>query len=55
MQKVEFNEQLTMKLSKEQRAIVEKLAIQKDMSLGQAARFLLDAGVKVLGLGARSV
>ncbi len=52
MRKVEFNEQLTMRLSKEERVIVEKVSAQKDMSLGQAARYLLNAGVKVLSLEA---
>jgi len=52
MRKVEFNEQLTTRLSKEERQIVEKIAEQKDMSLGQAARYLMDAGIKALGLKA---
>jgi hypothetical protein len=52
MRKVEFNEQLTTRLSKEQRIIVEKIATQKEMSLGQAARYLIDAGIASLGLKA---
>jgi len=52
MRKVEFNEQLTTRLSKEQRIIVEKIAAQKEMSLGQAARYLMDAGIEALSLKA---
>ncbi len=48
MRKVELNEQLTMRLSKEQRIIVEKIATQKEMSLGQAARYLLDLGIEAM-------
>ncbi len=48
MRKVEFNEQLTTRLSKEQRIIVEKIAAQKNMSLGQAARYLLDLGIEAM-------
>ncbi len=48
MRKVELNEQLTMRLSKEERAIVEKISAQKDMSLGQAARYLLDLGIEAM-------
>jgi hypothetical protein len=42
MQKVEFNEYLTLKLSKEQRGIVEGLANRQEVSLAGAARFLLN-------------
>jgi len=55
MRKVEFNEQLTTRLSKEQRIIVEKIAAQKEMSLGQAARYLMDAGIEALSLKALKV
>jgi len=54
MRKVEFGEQLTMRLSKEERAIVERLADQKEMSLGEAARYLLDCGIEAAGISTDS-
>ncbi len=53
MRKVEYNEQLTMKLSKEQRAIVEGLACRQETSLAGAARFLLERGISATGLRAQ--
>jgi hypothetical protein len=50
MRKVEFNEQLTLKLSKEQRAIVEGLANRQEVSLASAARFLIARGIAAAGL-----
>lgn len=50
MRKVEFNEQLTLKLSKEQRAIVEGLANRQEVSLAGAARFLIQKGITSAGL-----
>jgi hypothetical protein len=50
MRKVEYNEQLTLKLSKEQRMIVEGLAFRQEVSLAQAARYLLDSGISATGL-----
>lgn len=50
MRKVEYNEQLTLKLSREQRQIVEGLADRQETSLGSAARFLLDRGISAAGL-----
>ncbi len=52
MRKVEYNEQLTLKLSPEQRAIVEGLADRQETSLGSAARFLLEKGISAAGLRA---
>ncbi len=52
MRKVEYNEQLTIKLSKEQRRIVEALADRQESSLGSAARFLIDRGISAAGLSA---
>lgn len=52
MRKVEYNEQLTLKLSREQRQIVECLAYRQETSLGSAARFLLDRGISAAGLRA---
>lgn len=52
MKKVEYNEQLTLKLSKEQRAIVEGLADRQETSLACAARFLLERGISSAGLRA---
>lgn len=52
MRKVEYNQQLTIKLSPEQRAIVEGLASRQETSLGSAARFLLDRGISATGLRA---
>jgi hypothetical protein len=50
MRKVEFNEHLTLKLSKEQRAIVEGLANRQEVSLAGAARFLIERGIVSAGL-----
>ena len=50
MRKGEFNEQLTLKLSKEQRAIVEGLANRQEVSLAGAARFLIEKGIVSAGL-----
>jgi hypothetical protein len=52
MKKVEFNEALTLKLSKEQRTIIEGLASRQETSLGQAARFILEKGITSIGLRA---
>jgi hypothetical protein len=50
MRKVEFNEQLTLKLSKEQREIVEDLANRQEVSLAGAARLLIERGIASAGL-----
>jgi hypothetical protein len=50
MKKVEFNEALSLKLSKEQRAIIEGLATRQETSLGTATRFILEKGIMALGL-----
>ena len=50
MRKVEFNEQLTLKLSTEQRSIVEGLANRQEVSLAGAARSLIGRGITATGL-----
>lgn len=52
MRRNEFNEQLTLKISREQRAVVEKIASSQEVSLAGAARFLLDRGISATGLKA---
>ena len=50
MKKVEFNEALSIKLSREQRAIIEGLATRQETSLGMATRFILEKGIAAMGL-----
>jgi len=50
MRKVRLRESLNIKLLPEQRSAVETLAEQKSLSLGEAARELLDAGIAARGI-----
>ena len=52
MRRVELNEQITLRLSKEQRQIIESLADRQETSLGTAARFLISKGIAATGLKA---
>ncbi|MDD2756914.1 MAG: hypothetical protein PHS80_15480 [Methanothrix sp.] len=45
MRKTEYNWQLTLKLSKEQRGTIEKMATNNETSLAWAARSLIDIGI----------
>lgn len=45
-----FVETITFKLSRTQRTTVETLAERNEISIGEAARELLDAGIKARGL-----
>ncbi len=49
MRVVKYSAQLALKLEPRQRHAVEKLA-EQGMSLGEAARELLDAGIKARGI-----
>jgi hypothetical protein len=46
MRKRNFIETLTVKISKKQRTAIETLAEQNELSIGEAARELLDMGIK---------
>jgi hypothetical protein len=50
MKKRNYIETLCVKISKEQRSIIEGLANRDDLSIGEAARELLDLGIKARGV-----
>jgi hypothetical protein len=50
MRVVRLSGSLNVKLLPEQRRAIETLSEQKELSLGEAARMLLDTGIKVQGL-----
>ena len=45
-----FPASLALKLSQNQRRVVERMAEQEKKSLGEAARELLDAGIEARGI-----
>jgi hypothetical protein len=50
MKKVEYSQALTLKLSQPQRETIEQLARRQETSLAQAARFIMEAGLRTLDL-----
>lgn len=50
MKKVRYTAQLAIKLEPETRKAVEELAERRKMSLGEATRELLNAGIAAKGL-----
>jgi hypothetical protein len=50
MRKRTFIETLCVKISKSQRFAIERLADQNELSIGEAARELMDAGLKAMGI-----
>jgi predicted HTH domain antitoxin len=50
MRQVRLRESLNVKLLPEQRIAIERLAEIEEMSLGEAARELLNAGIQARGL-----
>ena len=48
MRKQELNYALTIKLSASQRKAIENLAARRETTLGAAARFVLDRGLKAM-------
>jgi hypothetical protein len=50
MKPVKYSAQLFFKVEPQKRAVVEKIAAVEGLSLGQAARQLLDAGIAARGL-----
>lgn len=50
MRKRTFIETLTVKISKPQRAAIEALAESRELSIGEAARELLNAGIEARGI-----
>jgi predicted transcriptional regulator len=50
MRAVKYTSQLALKLEPKTRTVVEMLAEKEQMSLGEAARELLNAGIRAKGL-----
>jgi hypothetical protein len=50
VQKTKFHRTLTAKITDRQRTAIENMAEVGDLSIGEAARVLLDAGMKAKGL-----
>jgi hypothetical protein len=50
MNQIKLPASLAIRLAAHQRRAVELLAEQEEMSLGQAARILLDEGIRARGL-----
>jgi hypothetical protein len=50
MRPIRYPSSLALKLGEDQRRMVEKLAEQEKTSLGEAARELLDLGIKARGI-----
>lgn len=48
MKKVQYSACLAVKVSEEQRAAVEHLALTRDLSLGEATRTLLSKGIEAM-------
>ncbi len=52
MRKVELGHTITVKLSEQQRRIIEAFANRQEVSLGSATRFILTRGINALELAA---
>jgi hypothetical protein len=52
LRKRNFIETLSIKISKTQRSVIEDFAERGELSIGQAARELMDAGIAAKGLKA---
>ena len=50
MRRVELNHGMTIKMSESQRRAIEGLANRQEVTLGAAARYVLMAGFKALGI-----
>lgn len=50
MKPVKFSTNLTVRISTTQRKIIDGLAQNQELSIGEAARLLLDAGASALGI-----
>lgn len=50
MQKAKFHKTLTAKITDRQRAAIENVAEVGDLSIGEAARELIDLGMKARGM-----
>jgi hypothetical protein len=50
MKKPTYNHHLSLVLNSEQRRMIENLAERQEVTLGQAARFLLEKGISASGL-----
>jgi hypothetical protein len=51
MRPIRYTASLALKLEKHQREAVERLAYQERTTLGEAARVLLDEGIRARGIG----
>ncbi len=52
MKKIKFSASLAAKITPEQRASIEHLAMTKDLSLGEATREILSSGIKAMAIKA---
>lgn len=52
MRKVVLNQSLALRLSDQQRTAIERLAERREIALGEAARAILDAGLKAMAISA---
>jgi hypothetical protein len=50
MQRTKFPQTLTAKITNRQRTAIENLAEAGELSIGEAVRELLDAGIKARGM-----
>jgi hypothetical protein len=50
MRKVVLNQSLSLRLSDQQRTAIEDLAEKREIALGEAARVILDTGLRVLAI-----
>ena len=53
MKRTQFPQTLTAKITDKQRTAIENLAENGELSIGEAAREILDAGIKARGLTAQ--
>ena len=50
MKKVEYHDAITIKLSENQRHVIERLADRQETTLGAATRQILEKGIAAMGL-----
>ena len=50
MRKRKFTEEIAFRISEEQRTIIQRLADTEELGIGEAARALLDEGMRARGL-----
>ena len=50
MKKVLYNASLAVKVTQEQRDVIDRLALTKAISIGEASRTILEAGINAMRL-----